>query len=184
MMELILKEDVEKLGDAGSKVKVAGGYGRNYLIPQGLALEATPSNLKALENHMKKRAKRLAAIKSQAEGQAAELNKIHLAFTRKSGVEGKLFGSVTATDIYKEIEAKNFEIDKRKILLDMPIKEVGEHKVGIKLHPEVTAEITVEIKAEAEEAPVLPVEDEVEPAPEAQGDSPEEAETKQEEEPE
>lgn len=150
-MNIILKEDMEKLGRAGEKVKVAGGYARNFLIPQALALEATPSNLKVLEQHMKARAKRLSAIKEQAQAMAGEISALHLVFTRKSGEEGKLFGSVTPSDIGSAVLEKNIEIDKKKVLLDMPIKQIGIQKVGIKLHPEVTAEVTVEVKAEEEE---------------------------------
>lgn len=151
-MELILKEDVEKLGRAGEKVKVKNGYARNFLLPQGLAIEATNANLKVIEHHMVQRAKRLAAIKADAEAQAVELNKVRMTFVRKVSEEGKLFGSVTQTDISKElIGHRHFQIDKHRIHLDMPLKQVGEHKVEIKLHPEVTATVTVEIQAEAEE---------------------------------
>lgn len=153
-MNIILKEDMEKLGKAGDKVKVAGGYARNFLIPQGVALEATTSNLKVLEQHMKVRAKRLSAIKEQAEAMAGEITALHLVFTRKSGEEGKLFGSVTPFDIGNAVLEKKIEIDRKKVLLDMPIKQLGIHKVSIKLHPEVTAEVTVEVKAEEEEKPV------------------------------
>ncbi len=151
-MELILREDVDKLGKAGQHVKVRGGYGRNFLLPQGLAIEATIGNLKVIEQHMVNRSKRLAALKADAETQAAELSKLHLVFVRKVGEEGKLFGSVTLSDIAKElINIRHFHLDKHKIHLDMPLKQVGEHKVQIKLHPEVSAEFIVEVKAEAEE---------------------------------
>jgi large subunit ribosomal protein L9 len=150
-MEVVLKEDVGKVGLAGEKVRVANGYGRNFLIPQGLALEATDSNLKILEFHMKDRAKKLAAQKGEAEAMAAEIAKLHISFTRKAGEEGKLFGSVTASEIGRVVVKKGFQIDRRKILLDMPIKQLGEHEVKIKLHPEVTGTITVEIKAEEPE---------------------------------
>ena len=157
-MEVILKEDVEKIGDAGARVKVADGYARNFLIPQGLALRATSAAVSEIEHHMKLRAKKLAVIKEQAEAMAVELGKLRLTFTRKSGEEGKLFGSVTASDIGNAVVEKNFNIDKRKVLLDMPLKTLGEHKVKIKIHPEVTAEITVEVKAEMEEAPIVETE--------------------------
>lgn len=175
-MEIILKEDIEKLGNAGEKVKVTGGYARNYLIPQGLALPATSSNLGVMEEHMKRRAKKLAAAKSQAEAMAAELGKLHLVFTRKAGEEGKLFGSVTPGEIGKQVVEKGFEIDRRKVLLDMPIKSVGEHKIGIKVHPEVTAEIMVEIKAEQEEQPIA-VEEEKSSEADEESNTTEEPET-------
>ena len=147
-MEVVLKEDVEKVGQAGEKVRVANGYGRNYLIPQGLAIEANSSNVSVIEQHMKSRAKRLAAQKVEAEAMAVEIGKLHLVYTRRAGEEGKLFGSVTASEIGRSVVDKGFEIDKRKILLDMPIKQLGEHEVKIKLHPEVTGIIKVEIQAE------------------------------------
>lgn len=151
-MEVILKEDVDKLGKAGQKVKVTGGYGRNFLLPQGLAIQATKGNLMVIEQHMVQRAKRLAALKADAIKMADELSKVRLVFIRKSAEEGKLFGSVTVTDIAKElIGSRHFHLDKHKIHLDMPLKTVGEHKVEIKVHPEVVATVIVEIQAEAEE---------------------------------
>lgn len=151
-MEVILKEDVDKLGKAGQKVKVTGGYGRNFLLPQGLAIQATKGNLMVIEQHMVQRAKRLAALKADAVTMAEELSKVRLVFVRKSAEEGKLFGSVTVTDIAKElIGNRHFHLDKHKIHLDMPLKTVGEHKVEIKIHPEVVATVIVEIQAEAEE---------------------------------
>ncbi len=173
-MNIILKEDMEKLGKAGEKVKVAGGYARNFLIPQALALEATPSNLKILEQHMKARAKRLSAIREQALAMAGEIAGLHLVFTRKSGEEGKLFGSVTPADVGNAVLEKKIEIDKKKVLLDMPIKQIGVYKIGIKIHPEVTAEVTVEVKAEEEEKPVsvAPAEEESAKGNEEQAEEP------------
>lgn len=150
-MEIILKEDVEKVGNAGEKVKVADGYGRNFLIPQGLAIQATAGNLKVIKQHMTIRAKKIAALKGEAEAMAAELAKLRLSFTRKAGEEGKLFGSVTASEIGRSVVEKGFEIDRRKVLLDMPLKQLGEHEVKIRLHPEVVAGITVEIVADVVE---------------------------------
>lgn len=147
-MEVVLKEDVEKVGLAGEKIKVANGYGRNYLIPQGLAIEATAANMYVIEQHMKNHAKKVAAQKGEAEAMAAEIAKLHLVYTRRAGEEGKLFGSVTSSEIGRSVVEKGFQIDKRKILLDMPIKQLGEHEVKIKLHPEVTGIIKVEIQAE------------------------------------
>ena len=147
-MEIVLKEDVEKVGGAGEKVKVADGYGRNYLIPQGLAIEASSANTAMIDQHMKNRAKKLAAQKSDAEAMAAEIAKLHLVYTRRAGEDGKLFGSLTASEIGRSVVEKGFQIDKRKILLDMPIKQLGEHEVKIKLHPEVTGIIKVEIQPE------------------------------------
>ena len=150
-MEIILKEDVEKVGNAGEKVKVADGYGRNFLIPQGLAIQATAGNLKVIKQHMNIRAKKIAALKGEAEAMAAELGKLRLSFTRRAGEEGKLFGSVTSAEIGRGVVEKGFEIDRRKVLLDMPLKQLGEHEVKIRLHPEVVAGITVEIVADVVE---------------------------------
>jgi len=171
-MEIILKEDVEKVGKAGEKARVATGYARNYLIPQGLAIKATERALKDIEDHMKRRAKRLAEEKADAEKMAEALSLLKLEFTRKAGEEGKLFGSVTASEIGKEVVAKGFNIDKRKVLLDVPVKQLGEHKVPIKLHPEVTAEITVEVLPEGGETIIAPVGEK--PAEETPSETPEE----------
>lgn len=161
-MEVILKEDVEKLGRAGEKTRVAEGYGRNYLIPQGLAVRATPSAMKIVQNYMKKRAIRLTAEKAEAKKQAEEIGKLRFEYLRKAGDEGKLYGSVTASEIVKDILIKGFTVDKRKVLLDMPLKYLGEHKVKIKLHPEVITEIRVDIKMEEEEVPILKASEETE----------------------
>jgi len=147
-MEVILKEDVEKLGDAGQNVKVADGYARNYLLPQGLAVKATASAIEIIKEHMKARAKRLAEQKTDAERMAAEMGKITLVFVRRTADEGRLYGSVTPSEIGNAIIEKGFAIDKRKVVMDLPIKKVGEHKVSIKLHPEVRAVVSVIVNAE------------------------------------
>ena len=154
-MEVILKEDVLNLGSRGDVVKVADGYGRNYLLPRKLAMQATSAN-KAIVDQMKHAAARRSATeKAQAELVLAQLEPVVLSFTRKSGAEGHLFGSVTSADIAAELATKGFEVDRRKIVLHEPLKSVGETKVAIKLHREVTAHITVKVVAEAtEEAPV------------------------------
>jgi len=160
-MEVILKEDIEKIGKAGELANVKSGYARNYLLPQGLAIASTKSAAKVIEEHMKQRTKRIAAEKSDAEKMADALSSLKLTYTRRAGEEGKLFGSVTAHEIGADIIKKGFAIDKRKVLLDMPLKELGEHKVSVKVHPEVTAQITVEVKAE--EVETLPESEIVEP---------------------
>jgi large subunit ribosomal protein L9 len=147
-MNVILKEDIEKLGTAGEKVKVADGYARNWLLPQGFAIKENAAAAKVIEEHMKGRAKKLAAQKVDAERMAAEMSKLNLEFVRRTGEEGKLYGSVTAAEIGNAIIEKGFNIDRRKVVLDMPVKTLGEHKIGVKLHPEVRAEITVTVKAE------------------------------------
>ena len=150
-MEIILKQDVENLGLRGEVVTVADGYARNFLLPKKLAMQATSAN-KAVIDQMKASAvRRSAAEKTIAEELMAKLEPVSLSFTRKSGEEGHLFGSVTSADIATELAAKGFEIDRRKIALVDPIKSVGEVTVGIKLHREVTAHIKVQVLAEATE---------------------------------
>lgn len=147
-MEVILKEDVANLGHRGDVVKVADGYGRNFLLPRKLALQATTQNKAVIEQMKAAAARRSATEKVQAETLAAQLEPLVLSFTRKSGENGHLFGSVTSADIAQEIEAKGFEVDRRKIQLNEPIKAVGSISVAIKLHREVTAHVKVEVAAE------------------------------------
>ena len=149
-MEVILKEDVQKLGHRGDVVKVAEGYGRNYLLPRKLAIEATESN-RAVIAEMKAAAQRkFVREKSDAEGLAKQFESVHLAFLRKTGERDHLFGSVTAADIAQELEARGFNIDRRKIQLEEPLKTLGDFDVPIKLHREVTSTIKVTIKADSE----------------------------------
>jgi large subunit ribosomal protein L9 len=144
-MEVILKEDVANLGHRGDVVKVAEGYGRNFLLPRKLALQATTSNKAVIEQMKAAAARRSASEKALAETLAAQLEPVVLSFTRKSGENGHLFGSVTSADIAHELEAKGFEVDRRKIQLVEPIKAVGSTSVAIKLHREVTAHVKVEV---------------------------------------
>ena len=150
-MEVILKEDVINLGNRGDVVKVADGYARNYLLPRKLAMQATAANKAIIEQMKGAAARRSATEKAQAEIVLAQLEPVVLSFTRKSGAEGHLFGSVTSADIAAELATKGFEVDRRKIVLGEPLKTVGESKVAIKLHREVTAHITVKVLAEATE---------------------------------
>jgi large subunit ribosomal protein L9 len=150
-MEVILKEDVINLGSRGDVVKVADGYGRNYLLPRKLAMQATEQNKAVIEQMKASAARRSATEKAQAEQLVAQLEPIALTFTRKAGAEGHLFGSVTSSDIAAELAAKGFEIDRRKLALHEPLKSVGEFKVAIKLHREVTAQVKVTVQAEATE---------------------------------
>ena len=147
-MEVILKEDVANLGHRGDVVKVAEGYGRNFLLPRKLAMQATASNKAVVEQMKASAARRSASEKLGAETLASKLAPLVLAFTRKSGENGHLFGSVTSADIAHELEIKGFEVDRRKIQLVEPIKAVGETSVAIKLHREVTAHVTVTVAAE------------------------------------
>jgi large subunit ribosomal protein L9 len=151
-MEVILKEDVNKLGHRGDVVKVAAGYGRNYLLPSKLAIEATAANKAVIEQMKASAIRKSASEKSGAEELGAKLNEIALVFERKTGDGGHLFGSVTSQDIARELEAQGYTIDRRKIHLDEPLKTVGEFHVPIRLHREVTAHVQVNIKSDKPEA--------------------------------
>jgi large subunit ribosomal protein L9 len=150
-MEVILKEDVNKLGHSGDVVKVADGYGRNYLLPFKLAIEATPANKAVIEQMKGAAIRRSASEKGGAEELAGKLNEAVVTFERKSGESGHLFGSVTSGDIAHELEKQGFAIDKRKIHLDQPLKTVGEFHVPVKVHREVTAHVQVTIKSDVPE---------------------------------
>jgi len=147
-MEVILREDIESLGSRGQVVKVAPGYARNFLLPKRLAVQATEANKKIVEQerqaHLRKEAK--------AQGEAAELGKlvanVTVTITQKAGENDQLFGSVTSKDIADALTAQNFNIERRKIQLDEPIKQLGEYKVPVRLHKEVTVEITVVVAKE------------------------------------
>jgi large subunit ribosomal protein L9 len=147
-MEVILKEDVNNLGHRGDVVKVAAGYGRNYLLPQNLAMEANAAN-KAVIDQMKNAAvRRSAKEKSEAEALVTQLDAVTLNFTRKTGENDHLFGSVTSADIAQDLEAKGFNIDRRKIHLDEPLKSLGDFLIPVRLHREVTAHVKVVVQAE------------------------------------
>lgn len=147
-MQVILHEDVEKLGARGQVVEVAPGYARNYLIPQKLAVPVTPQNLKALERMRVAFAKREAEEKGAAEILSGLLAGCTVKLTRKAGESDHLFGSVTSGDISESLAAQGFTIDKRKIQLDEPIKLLGEFDVPVKLHREVVATIKVIVQRE------------------------------------
>ena len=147
-MEVILKEDVDKLGHRGDVVKVADGYGRNYLLPGKLAIEATAANKAVIEQMKSSAVRKLAKEKDGAEELATQLNEVELMFERKVGENDHLFGSVTSADIAQQLEAKGFTIDRRKIPLEEPLKTLGEFHVPIKLHREVTAHVKVTVKSE------------------------------------
>jgi large subunit ribosomal protein L9 len=148
-MEVILKEDVANLGHRGDVVKVAEGYGRNFLLPRKLALQATTTNKAVIEQMKASAARRSASEKALAETLAAQLEPLVLSFTRKSGENGHLFGSVTSADIAHDLESKGFEVDRRKIQLVEPIKAVGTTSVAIKLHREVTAHVKVSVATDS-----------------------------------
>jgi large subunit ribosomal protein L9 len=147
-MQIILQEDIEKLGSRGDVVTVAEGYARNYLLPRKLALEASPGNLKRLEKIRTTLAKRTASERDQAQKQAELLNGVTLNFSRKAGENDQLFGSVTAADITAALAAQGFEIDKRRIQLAEPIKVVGQYEVTAKLVHDVSATLKVHVTPE------------------------------------
>lgn len=147
-MKLILKEDVDNLGHIGDIVNVANGYARNFLIPRNLGVEANPRNIKQFE-HMK----RIVGVKAEKVRKekmdiADKLKAVRLTVRAKSGEEGKLFGSVTSMDVQQELANQGFEIDRKKIVIEPPIKRLGEHDVKIKLHTDVVADIKVEVISE------------------------------------
>ena len=144
-MEVILKEDVNKLGHRGDVVKVADGYGRNYLLPGKLAIEATAANKVVIEQMKASAVRKTAKEKISAEQQATELSAVELTFERKVGENEQLFGSVTSSDIAHELEQKGYTIDRRKISLEEPLRSLGEYHVPIKLHREVTAHVKVTV---------------------------------------
>jgi large subunit ribosomal protein L9 len=148
-MQIILQEDVEKLGTRGEVVEVAVGYARNFLLPHKLGIEASPANLKRLEKIRVTLSKRTATEKDAAEKQAELLRAVTVTLSRKAGESDQLFGSVTAADLSEALAAQGFQIDKRQIQLAEPIKVIGESQVTVKLVHGVTAEFKVIVQKEA-----------------------------------
>src|SRR5881409_1833887 len=147
-MQIILQEDVEKLGHRGDVVTVKPGYARNFLLPRKLAVEATSGNMKALERIRTSLAKKTATELEAAQKQAAMLNGASLKFTRKTGENDQMFGSVTSADIADALAAQGFKIDKRQAQLGEPLKTIGEFPVTIKVFRDVTAQIRVAVEKE------------------------------------
>ncbi|HMH15422.1 MAG TPA: 50S ribosomal protein L9 [Edaphobacter sp.] len=156
-MEVILKEDVNKLGHRGDVVKVADGYGRNYLLPGKLAIEANAANKAVIEQMKGSAIRKSAKEKVEAEQLAEQLSAVELVFERKVGEHDHLFGSVTSGDIAHELEAKGYKIDRRKISLEDPLKTIGEYHVPVKLHREVTSHVKVTVKGDQPEAEAVAV---------------------------
>ena len=148
-MEVILREDVDKLGTRGQVVRVTAGYARNFLLPKKMAVTASESNKKIVEqerlSHLKKEAKQ----KSEAEDLGKMLGAVSITISQKAGENDQLFGSVTAKDIADALEAQGYSIDRRKIQLDDPIKQLGDHKVAVRLHRDVSTEVTVHVVKDA-----------------------------------
>lgn len=149
---VLLREDIETLGGRGEIVKVKAGYARNYLLPQGLATLATKGNVRQIEGEREALLKKAAVEKATADAQKDQMGNIALSFERKAGEGGTLFGSVTTMDIASALQAKGYEIDRRRITLKDAIKETGEYTVKVKLHREVSIDIPVTVTAEGGEA--------------------------------
>jgi large subunit ribosomal protein L9 len=148
-MEVILREDIDKLGNRGEVVKVAPGFARNFLLPRRLAVAATDSNKKIVEQerqaHLRKEAKQV----SDAQDLAKIMSSVEVTIMQKAGENDQLFGSVTANDIAVALEKQGYNIDRKKVHLDEPIKTLGDFKVGVRLHREVTIEVPVHVVKEA-----------------------------------
>jgi large subunit ribosomal protein L9 len=147
-MEIILREDVERLGSRGQVVKVADGYARNFLLPKRLAVAASDSNRKIVEQERQAHLRREAKQKGEAEDLSKLLSGVTVIIAQKAGENDQLFGSVTSKDVAEALAQKNYTIDRRKIQLDEPIKHLGEFKIPVRLHRDVTAEVTVQVVKE------------------------------------
>ena len=150
-MKAVLLETIEDIGSVGQEVKVKDGYARNYLIPKGLALMASDKNIKAFRDKIQSRIRSEAKSKEHALKIAEQLENVLLNFAVKTGQEGKLFGSITPTNIFDALKEKGFDVDKKKIVLSEPIRHVGTHEVTIRLYPGVNAQLKIEVSAENEE---------------------------------
>ncbi len=144
-MQIILQEDVAHLGEVGDVVNVKPGYARNYLLPKGLAVQADERQVRRMQHELRRVEARIAKQRTGAEGVRARLNKVILQVEKAAGENEKLFGSVTSMEIEALLREKGYEINRRKIHLEEPIKSLGEHKVSIKLHRDVVAEIRVQV---------------------------------------
>ena len=149
-MKVVLLETIEGLGSVGQEVKVKNGYARNYLIPKGLALIATDSNIRAFKDKIQARVRSEAKSREHAVKLSEELASVTLKFEAKTGLEGKLFGSITSADIYDALKNKGFEVDRKKIVLSDAIRHIGTHEVAVRLFSEVTAMIKVEVVPESQ----------------------------------
>ena len=147
-MELILREDVDKLGRRGEVVKVSDGYARNFLLPRGLGMEVNTTNKAMIEKEKKAHIARLAKEKAEFELLAERIGGLRFVAPRKVGENDALYGSVTSGDVAEFLKSKGIEIDKRKVLLEEPVKQLGEHEVKVKLHPEVTASLKLLVTKE------------------------------------
>ena len=147
-MDVILREDIDKLGVRGQVVNVATGYARNFLLPKRLAVAATDSNKKIVEQERQSHLRKEAKLQTEAEDLGKMMTGVSVTIAQKAGENDQLFGSVTVKDVADALERKNFTIDRRKIQLDEPIKQLGEHKIAVRLHRNVSTEITVNVVRE------------------------------------
>jgi large subunit ribosomal protein L9 len=147
-MEVILREDIEKLGGRGDVVKVAPGYARNFLLPRRMAVLATDANRKIVEQERQAHLRREAKLEGEAQDLAQLLSGVAITIPRKAGENDQLFGSVTANDIAEALAAQKYTVERRRIHLEEPIRTLGEHKVAVRLHRNVTAEVTVNVTRE------------------------------------
>jgi large subunit ribosomal protein L9 len=144
-MKVILKEDIKNIGKMGQIVDVADGYARNYLVPKGLAIEANIKNIKSIEHEKRILQERAKRLKDSALDLASRISTMRLVVKAKAGDEGKLFGSVTTMDIAEALHDEGVDIDKKKIILEEPIKRLGSYSVNVKLHPETSAQLNIEV---------------------------------------
>jgi large subunit ribosomal protein L9 len=147
-MKVILKEDVKNMGNMGQIIDVAAGFARNYLVPRGLAIEANVKNVKSLEHEKRVIQEKAKKIKNQAQDFAGKVSGKTVIIKAKAGEEGKLFGSVTTMDIAEQLKSEGIDIDRKKISLDEPIKRLGSYSVKVKVHPEISAEVNVQVVEE------------------------------------
>ncbi len=147
-MKVVLKDDVKNVGKIGQVVDVADGYARNYLVPRGLAVEANTKNIKSLEHEKRTIQEKAKKIKNSTQDLAHKISTMTLVIKANAGEEGKLFGSVTTMDIAELLRNEGIEIDKKKISLDEPIKRLGSYSVNIKLHPEISTQVNIQVVQE------------------------------------
>jgi len=147
-MKVILKEDVRNIGTMGQIVDVADGYARNFLVPKGFAVDANVKNIRALEHAKKTIQEKAKKIRSQAQDLSDKIANMTIVIKAKSGEEGKLFGSVTSMDIAEQLKNEGIDIDKKKIVIEEPIKRLGSHTISIKLHSDIATQVTLQVIAE------------------------------------
>lgn len=147
-MKVILKEDLKSLGKMGSVVNVSDGYARNFLIPKKIAVEANTKNVKALEHEKKLIKERAGKLNREAQGMSEKLSSVKLTLSAKAGEEERIFGSITTMDIAEALKKEGIEIDRKRIVLDEPIKRLGNYTVAVKISPDITGQLSVQIIAE------------------------------------